>query len=299
MTSAKSRWGGLTQAFGGGELAGDCLVRFIYLDESGVGSIEREPVFVVAGVIVHADRQWKEIEDRLAVLADRHVPKAHRPDFVFHATELFSGGGTFDRQSWSKESRWAILEDILKIPSEMGLPVVWAATARRPMVVLADMGNRLKRGVTLDPLEMAHSLSVMACAHEAHGWMEEHAEIDELAQIVAEDTTQRRAAIKKMFNEIRSDQFRNEYVSFFPQDADRGKPLQRIVNSVQFSEKRESAPLQLADACAFAIRRYLSHAQGSAHFFDLLKPQLTRKVTRDIAKTNEDFYAPPWQEQSS
>jgi hypothetical protein len=82
-----------------GELKGsEQLLRLIYLDEAGIS--EAEPVAVVAGIVVEADRD------------------------CFHATELFSGGRTFTRQKWNRELRWTILERLLSIPKELQIPVV-------------------------------------------------------------------------------------------------------------------------------------------------------------------------------
>src|SRR6266849_3413019 len=89
---------------GGGPLLGDNLVRMIYLDESGISATE--PYVVVAGVIIHADKQWKGLEKYLLDMVDELIPPAMRDNFYFHATELFSGGKRFDRNSWPKEKRW-------------------------------------------------------------------------------------------------------------------------------------------------------------------------------------------------
>lgn len=40
------------RAFGGGVLAGHKFVRFVYLDEAGIGKPDIEPYVVVAGTII-------------------------------------------------------------------------------------------------------------------------------------------------------------------------------------------------------------------------------------------------------
>jgi hypothetical protein len=87
-------------AFGGAPLVGTQLVRIIYLDETGHSF--KEPVAVVAGIILDPDKQWRLMADEIEGLK-RRVPDQFRDGFVFHATDLYSGGRW--RQSWPNESR--------------------------------------------------------------------------------------------------------------------------------------------------------------------------------------------------
>ena len=80
-------------------------MRFVYLDESGVGDPKREPFLVVAGVIVHADIQLKAIEKYLASMVECFVPPDKKEGFFFHARELANGGGAFDRNSYPEVAR--------------------------------------------------------------------------------------------------------------------------------------------------------------------------------------------------
>ena len=47
---------------------GDDLVRLIYLDEAGISNPAHEPFLVVAGILIHGDKQWKLIEGDLVNL---------------------------------------------------------------------------------------------------------------------------------------------------------------------------------------------------------------------------------------
>ena len=48
-------------------------------------------------------------------------------------------------------------------------------------------------------------------------------------------------------------------------------PLQRIRGSVQFADKGESRPLQIADMCAFFIRAHLRRHPEAEQFYEKLK----------------------------
>jgi hypothetical protein len=77
---------------------GSKIVRLVYLDEAGISSKEDEPFLTVAGIIVDADSKLNSIENHLERLVMRHIPAQHREGFVFHATELFNGGGKVFRR---------------------------------------------------------------------------------------------------------------------------------------------------------------------------------------------------------
>ena len=51
-------------------LLGHNLVRLLYLDESG--SDHQAPVLNVAGVLVHGDKEWPEIDRRVLLLIDKY-----------------------------------------------------------------------------------------------------------------------------------------------------------------------------------------------------------------------------------
>jgi hypothetical protein len=99
-------------------------MRMVYLDEAGISNPAHEPHVVVAGVIIHADRQWKAVELHLNDMADRYVPGDRRAGFVFHAKDLFHGSGAFPRNQWSREKRWEILDELIAIPEQLDLAVV-------------------------------------------------------------------------------------------------------------------------------------------------------------------------------
>jgi hypothetical protein len=126
------------RAFGGGQLQGDRLVRLVYVDEAGITNRRHEPFLIVAGVIVDADMKLVAIERHLTRLVDRHIPEQHRDGFVFHAMELFNGGGkVFVRPEpgdpnpeWPLERRLAIADDLAAIPRKFDLPLAFGIVER-------------------------------------------------------------------------------------------------------------------------------------------------------------------------
>ncbi len=112
----------MANSLSGHPLLGDKIVRLTYLDEGGTSA--REPAAVVAGVIVHGDSQLALVEERLQALATEFIPLEDRRGFVFHATDIWSGGRYFkDRERWPLNKRIAILEALADIPVKFELPV--------------------------------------------------------------------------------------------------------------------------------------------------------------------------------
>ena len=117
-------------SFSGIRLEGERLMRLAFMDEAGISKPEEEPFLVVAGVIVHGDHALNGVENQLERVMKRHIPAVHWDDFVFHATELFNGGGkVFKREKqdligpprWPLDRRLGIADEIMAIPQKFGL----------------------------------------------------------------------------------------------------------------------------------------------------------------------------------
>lgn len=265
------------RAFGGGALKGSNLVRFIYLDEAGISDPRYEPYVVTAGPLVHSDKQWKSLSRRLAKIADEHVPEEYRENFSFHATELFSGGKVFSRERFEKERRWKILEELVSIPGEMHLPITYGAVEREKW-----KNPHINLSVAELTLEAQGAAYVM-CVGQAEAWMRNHAESDELAMVIMENNNQARTTISSAHHFARDLHKIQRPVSI---DAASGRvtktvPLfseefgfERVIEDPHFAEKEGSSPLQIADICAFVIKRKLMNAQHCDRFFEPLGAHL-------------------------
>jgi hypothetical protein len=251
------------RALGGGVLRGENLVRFAYLDDAGTGKIAADPNAVIAGVIVHADRQWREIDAHLNGLADKYVPTDARDGFVFHATELFSGGKIFCREKFDKEYRWKILEEICDIPHKFGLPVIMASVPRATYALPSSLES-----VRGGPIAGALALAASSAAICVERWMRENTK-NEIATIVYENNDQSKAFIKSAHNFLRS-----MSATGLGGDVAKYLPLERIVETAHFAAKDDSSVLQVADACAFALSRKLKGGPDSERFANPLLRQM-------------------------
>lgn len=255
-------------AFGGGELHGEKLVRFVYLDEAGIANPKHEPFVVVAGVIIHADKQWKAIENYLKDMIADLIPEDRRNGFFFHAKDQFHGSGLTPREVFPKEARWEMIRELCSIPKQFDLPVVVGCVERSSHAV-RNPGNT-SHDLTLS----AQAIAATCCVHVIERYMREAADKEEVASLVYEDSPNAKKLIKDVQNYLKSSSI--EGLNKISGGGEWAKylPLERIVNSPHFAEKEDTSILQIADACAFAIKRKLQKAAEGDIFLKEFEGQM-------------------------
>jgi hypothetical protein len=228
-------------------------MRLVYLDEGGTDF--KAPVLTVAGVLVHGDSQWPEVDRRIRALIDKYIPEPDRLGFIFHATDIFHGSRYFDRQKpeWdSPAKRIPILNDLAKIIDDLQLPVVAGNYKKEKFgvgILKESDGPKLKGN-------LIHNSAVADCLIHSDRWLEKYAP-SELATVIHEDGTPAKQLIKRVVRVLRSNNLL-EAQELLPEDLTTlGLPLKRIIDTVHFAEKADARPLQLADLCAFIFARGL------------------------------------------
>jgi len=230
-------------------------MRMVFLDESGTGNPEREPWFVLAGVIIHADKQWKSVETYLARMATEHspIPVADLPhNFALHATELYSGGKIFTREAIQKEKRWEVLDKLVGLPTRFDLPVV---------AMVADRSN-------FPDIFSAYRYCFMEISAQVEAYMRRLPDQDEVASIVAEDIANVHWWVDSMHR------FQQKHMDISGLHADERDRLRltKVIGRPHFENKSMYSPLQIADACAWAIRRQIAKLPNATRFFEPIVP---------------------------
>jgi len=252
-------------------LLGHNLVRLTYLDEAG---IDRDATVVcVAGVIVHGDNEWPEVDRRIVALVEKYIPEADRLGFFFHATDIFHGSGYFDRREpkWAdfEKSRLPILEDLAGVIEALHLPIVGGFYTKDKFgigILSSDVPQATKT-------TLIHEIAALDCLMWTDRWLDQFSP-SELATVIHEDGTPAKPMIKKAIRVLRSDALMA--ANGFPDEekAKLGLPLKRIIDTVHFAEKSDARPLQLADLCAFILGRHLKGKDVPAKVFSILSRHL-------------------------
>lgn len=255
-------------------------MRFAFLDEGGIS--RHEPRVVVAGVFVHGDKQLVPLERALDAIVRKHIPEKDWDGFVLHAKDVWGGGKYFsDRDRWPVEKRARILDDLVSIPSQLNIPVVFNWVDRANIAARHNVDGLMSQR---DFDVSCHAVAFAGCMLRIEEFMRRVWK-DEIAQVVAEDNPDARSTIRGVV-----DLFKHPSRMLRPLVGHSDVlPLERIRGSVQFANKSESRSLQLADACAFLIRRRLyKHDANSARFYDKLKPWML-VLPREDERPNERF----------
>jgi hypothetical protein len=169
---------------------------------------------------------------------------------------MFHGGGHFPRDKWPIEKRWQILEELATIPWRFGVPLAFGYARKSE-----DEGQ--SNGSTT---MFRHMYAYMHCIVGADAAIQDICS-DENAIIVAEDSQQARRHIKFVQKNLREpNAFPKSSTGYLSAHI----PIRNIVDTVNFVEKGDAALLQITDACAFILQRYLRKAKNSARFYRAL-----------------------------
>ena len=239
-------------------------MRLSYFDDAGLFNGKQEPFIVIGGCIVDGDQQLVALEDELDRLICKHIPEQDRPGFVFHTTELWSGGRYFKRDKWPLEKRLKILHDIADIPQKLDIPLTFGHQSREAARRFAPDRDWTERDLELSLYADTYARfaeSVEQVMREV--WSEEN------AILIGEDNDAIRSMVKVAHNHFRDRQWveaTNPNLIYFP--------FERIREGVHFSPKNESRPLQIADFVTFFVRKRLMKDRKAWDFYAKIEPHL-------------------------
>lgn len=243
-------------------------MRLIYTDEAGTSA--KEPVCVVAAVIVHGDQQWRPLEAEIRRIIAERVPAHLQANFVFHATEVFSGGKRIKRDEWAFEDRLDFIKEIICLPFVHNAPIAVGIEFKRDW---SEIEN-LKKAFISDtkPLtsnQFSHILAFNTCMERADLFLRKYLGGSEIGSVIAEDLPEMKKFLSlfgllhrepggkfTMPSEFLRPERWQEELEIIPDSFEYN--IEHIVDVPHFVSKGKAPLLQLADACAFAFRHCLS-----------------------------------------
>jgi Protein of unknown function (DUF3800) len=248
-------------------LWGDEAVRFVYMDEAGTSAVE--PVTIVVGLIVNADKQIMFAEDAITE-AMGAVPEEFKKGFIFHAKNIW--GDQIYRERWSMADRLGLLRTMMGLPRKLEIPIAFAMQ-RRELQYAKEMYEEFS--LTLP--QWQHIMAFQACVSKADKYIRKHAGAREIGSIVAEDVPEMRRFLKLAPGILRDNPtvLHPDMVTPTPEERRLGYVKQeldfrvtRIRRAVHFVEKQDDPLLQLADAVAFGFRRFFSNQEFGEDFVE-------------------------------
>ncbi len=255
-------------------------MRLIYTDEAGTSA--QEPVSVVASVLVHGDRQWRILEEEIRKAIACHVPDSIREGFWIHATEIYSGGKTVKRDEWPLEERLDFLKSILCIPFVHDAPIALGVQFKKPLQIKDSSQIKIAR--------QAHHLAFAKCMKRVDWFLRGYLGGAENGIVIAEDEPNMRQFLvdhglilrdkslkleSSDFNQTRLQSLLDIAPESFTYE------IKYIIDHPHFIKKKNAGILQIADACSFAFRHFLS---GKRFGEDLILAMLGPSHGEDFIK---------------
>jgi hypothetical protein len=183
--------------------------------------------------------------------------------FEIHGFELFQGSGPWWRNGKAKKFRLQLLQDILKIPSEIeglikeDLPIVYGA------VYKPELQNRYG-DEAWDPEELAFVLCMEQVEHYFTKFCDK-----EKGLMLGDRNQKKEFAIRNLSNYMRS---------FQTPIGRNPMPLTHMIETVHFADSESTFGIQFADVCCFVIKRHLVDAAQSdiIPLYELIEPHFKR-----------------------
>ncbi|HEV3183621.1 MAG TPA: DUF3800 domain-containing protein [Xanthobacteraceae bacterium] len=235
-------------------------MRVVYLDEAGINKA-LEPYVVVAGVIVNADEKWSALEQYFRKLSKQCFPGHEGHPIVFHASDIWHGYKLFDRAKWPRQKRLKLLRQLAKVTHEFRLPVVMGYAHRDSTtnLLLSRNPKASEKAIRLH----LHASAFFSAVRRVEWWMSRNT-TNEVAMLIAEDTAEVKDIIRFLHRAYtdRTLKMRDAFSS------------ERIIDAVHFAKKDQSLLLQLADNCAFFMKRKLMAKKDAEPFFQEFASQI-------------------------
>ena len=254
-------------------------MRVLYLDEAGIGKMESDPIMVVAGVLIHADSQWMALANRLEEILRDATPLGAAVPSHLHAKDIFHGSREFDRRTWSDTIRFGLLAKIAALPVEFDVPVVWAHIDRKEWA----QDRKATGDSPAELLTDAYTICAVTCLMKTEVYMRTQENRTEVASVVLEQNGSIQQRVPEMVQFMRNPG--PETDNLMP-GWERTIPLRHIIDAPAAQPKSASSILQLADYCAFALKRRL---QSAAKSDKLVAPFAQQLLTfRDADAVNKN-----------
>lgn len=215
--------------------------------------------------MIHADDQLGLVEDAIRGLIDTYVPEPLRDGFVFHASDLYNGRN-LPPELQSEEIRIGILKQLVSLPKRLNLLVCFGSVWKEKFREF----NRCD-GMDTQRVNVAiHAAAIAECTVSAEDLMRARAK-NEVAALFAENNNEVRCAARETQILMRS-AGGSQRLSLVRMN--HLLPLKHVKDGINFVTKKESLALQLADACAWTIRKRFTKDPKARLFFDLLDPAI-------------------------
>jgi hypothetical protein len=240
----------------------------ILIDEAGTSGSPHEPV----GVVVAVAFPGEMTEHAFTAVTAVHdmAPPRYRQGFVYHTSELLKEKGGAYSQGWPYEDRKRMVQAMMSIPLALRFVIVWAATWRTyPITETAEIPKSL-----ITDADMRHLIGFASCVGIVNMFLTEK---DATGVIVVEQSQKMTTRLNRVAWQLHDVPYPQRFTDVRSGvESEVELKVDRISEAPAFMAKAFPL-LQIADACAFGIRRYLAgYADGQTYLQWITKDPAVR-----------------------
>ena len=241
----------------------EVFVYLAFLDDSGTHPDKKTKYQVMAGAIIEG-WEFRNLEFAMGVVVSEILNDDMKEKFEeFHAWELFNGEGVF--AGVDQLIRLEAVDNILYQVAQHKVPIVCGA------VNLDKLAEKMYSSAS--PLDICFRL----CVQGIESWAaesirlpaatksQEAQDAQPLVVLICDDFKQKEVKdrIKKSFQQLRS--------KVRPPDFDSGK-TRYLHDDLYFGSSKDSIGIQIADLCAYVIRRHLEGDPNVTGLYGIIEP---------------------------
>ena len=252
------------------------IVRHVYFDEAG---LSQEPYTVVAGIMVHVDNHYRNLQKYILDMADDLLGPDRPLGFLFHAQDLWHGSGFFPRNNWELAKRLEILGHLADIPQKYQCPILYSCVEKKKFPP-RDESPEARKAANLK----RHTICFLSCLSQTDRFMEQF-HSDEMVFVIVEDHAEHRAVLREGAKFLGEPRLRE---AIERDDGISWRPLTHIVEEPLFQGKSGKSPLQIADICAFILNRHFAGDNYIVPFVEKIMPQLASGLRTDFVTSKTE-----------
>jgi hypothetical protein len=243
-------------------LVGSAIVRVLYSDESMTET--REPITVVAAIMLNMDAQWMAVRDAV----EGALGEVMTGDRI--ARYEIKGQKLFHDLAAKRPDATTLLRRLCSIPTEQLIPIFFGAVDRIGYEALSKrFGEKPESRGQMS--KHCQAVAFVSCAAHADGYIHRTSPSERILWIADKGNAEERL----------KDGLR-QYQKIRAIDLKEGRPylltseprLDHVADTIYFGHSHESRALQLADLYCSTITRHLSGDTTAEPFFNLIGPQL-------------------------
>lgn len=245
---------------------GIALVRDIYSDEAGVSGDPQEKVSIVVGLIVHTDTQWGPVASEMGRLVKEQVPPEYQQTFALHAKDLFNKN---KYPNWPRAQRYELLKQMMRLPRYFNIPI---------SVGVVKRGGAPPLNSVMPQWEQDHLFAFCLCMTSADSYLRGQCG-SEVSRIIAEDIPRMKNFLMRAFVWLSNNSLELEDRVQGGAKIMRTFKIRKIIDHPLYADRRVSPFLQLADACAYGLKRYFGkQSYGEAYASEIITEELAKSL---------------------